>query len=148
MTNNLRNLLNKNSERNFATRAGNDMHARLQHVVIDDNNTRGAPDIVAQIISHPDLIKFFAPAAQTEVPIAGHINGKFISRRIDRMLIDDVTQTIFIIDYKTDISKTALREKYIAQMNEYATLMREIYPNHTIRRILLWTHDWTAEEIY
>ncbi len=148
MTINLREILQKNSERKFATDAGNAMHARLQRVMIDGVQTRGDADLVAQIQARPELIKFFAPTSRTEVPIAGHINGIFISRRIDRMIIDDVTRTVTIMDYKTDISKTALHEKYIAQLNEYATLVREIYPEYMVHCVLLWTHDWTTEEIY
>ena len=90
---------------------------------------------------------FFAENTRTEVPIAGIINGNFISRRIDRLSVDDENKIVRILDYKTDIEKESRREKYIVQLNEYEKLMRQIYPEYKIEKYILWLHDWTLEKL-
>lgn len=147
MTNNLQNLLNKIKKSGHATGSGSHMHSLMQHIVIDGKGTHGDNELVQQILSHPNLDKFFTPASRTEVPIAGYINGKFVSRRIDRMVIDHDKKTIDILDYKTDIDKSAMVDTYIAQIGEYKTLVRDIYPQYNVRGYILWTHDFSLQEI-
>ena len=147
MTNNLQNLLNKIKKSDHATDSGSHMHSLMQHIVIDGKGTHGDNELVQQILSHPNLDKFFTPASRTEVPIAGYVNGKFVSRRIDRMVIDHDKKTIDILDYKTDIDKSAMVDTYIAQIGEYKTLVRDIYPQYNVRGYILWTHDFSLQEI-
>lgn len=147
MTNNLQNLLNKIKKSDHATDSGSRMHSLMQHIVIDGKDTHGDNELVQQILSHPNLDKFFTPASRTEVPIAGYINDKFVSRRIDRMVIDHDKKTIDILDYKTDIDKSAMVDTYVAQIGEYKTLVRDIYPQYNIRGYILWTHDFSLQEI-
>lgn len=147
MTNNLQILLNKIKKSDHATDSGSRMHSLMQHIVIDGKDTHGDNELVQQILSHPNLDKFFTPASRTEVPIAGYINGKFVSRRIDRMVIDHDKKTIDILDYKTDIDKSAMVDTYVAQIGEYKTLVRDIYPQYNIRGYILWTHDFSLQEI-
>ena len=124
------------------------MHARLQHVYTDSTNSIGDTELLAKISATPEIAKLFAPASQTEVPIAGTINGRFISRRIDRLLIDHATKTIKILDYKTDTNPDLRKNAYIAQINEYAQLLRAIYPTYTIFGYILWTHNFLLENIH
>ena len=84
---------------------------------------------------------------KTEVPIAGTINGRFISRRIDRLFTDDENKRVYVLDYKTDTDRAAFHDKYVEQINEYKTLLRDIYPNYEIRGYILWLHDFSVEEI-
>lgn len=119
----------------------------MQGIIISDTTPHGDAEIRTKIAQHPELTHFFATNSKPEVPIAGHINGKFISRRIDRLIIDDTNKTIDILDYKTDTNKTAFIDKYTAQINEYATLLRDIYPNYTIRGYILWLHDFELTKI-
>ena len=130
-----------------ATDAGTKMHTQLQRIFISDNQSTGDTDLVAKISAHPEIAHLFAPTSQTEVPIAGTIDGKFISRRIDRLLIDDKNKTISILDYKTDINPDEFRNKYILQIREYATLLRQIYPHHKIHCYILWTHNFALEHV-
>ena len=76
------------------------------------------------------MTAFFTENAQTEVPVAGIINGYFVSRRIDRLVVDDEKKVVRILDYKTDVDKTKYREKYIIQLGEYEKLMHQIYPEY------------------
>ena len=123
------------------------MHARLQSVFIGANKSTGDADLIAKISAQPEIAKLFAPTSQTEVPIAGTINNKFISRRIDRLLIDDTNKTIHILDYKTDVNPAEFRHKYIMQINEYVTLLHQMYPSYTICGYILWTHNFSLEKL-
>ncbi len=147
MTQNLRDILNKREQAAFATDAGTLMHARLRRVIIDDDTICGDADLVREISARPDVVRFFVASARTEVPIAGTVRNRFISRRIDRLLIDDVARTIDIMDYKTDTDPTARRPEYVRQLCEYADLLRQIYPSYKIHKYILWAHNWVLEEV-
>ena len=147
MTNNLQFLLDNLKKERAATDAGNRLHSCMRHIVIDGDNTTGDNAILNKIFQCPSLIEFFIPASQTEVPIAGHINGKFVSRRIDRLIIDNDKKTIKILDYKSDTDKQKFLAKYTEQITEYKNLMQDIYPGYTIRGYILWLHDFSLIEI-
>ena len=135
----------KNKE--FATNTGTYMHALLQRVVIDQDIEFGNIDIIKTIKSHPDLLPFFTKTAQTEVPIAGSIRGHFVSRRIERLLINHDEKNIDFIDYKTDTDKNTFVEQYKYQLKEYAELLHSAYPNYKISGYILWLHDWMFDKI-
>ena len=147
MTNNLRDLLAAQKKQKFATDAGTLAHSKMRRVIIDTNIEQGDPKLIQQVRSIPELLPLFSKMAKTEVPVAGIINGKFGSRRIDRMMIDDTSKTVVFLDYKTDINKENFRDKYIFQMREYAKLLRDIYPNYVVRGHILWLHDFVLETI-
>ena len=143
MADTLRELLTEYDNKQYATDAGVAMHRKMRFVnMLDVDN-----DIVKQIKSHPELEIFFGENAQTEVPVAAVINGKFISRRIDRMVVDDKNNVIHILDYKTDVDKGAFHTNYIAQVREYMTIIKQIYPKYKVCGYILWLHDWTLEKI-
>lgn len=147
MNNKLNDFIKKNETTNFATDAGRALHAKLQHVCLGDVPT-GDANLIAKIIAAGDKLKsFFSTNAQTEVPIAGIVNGHFISRRIDRLVIDDKAKTVRVLDYKTDVAPEKFRAKYIIQLQEYANLLRQIYPGYTISCHILWLHNWVLENI-
>ncbi len=148
MTNNLRDLLNKNQNMHFATEHGNRTHIRLSGVQIDGKNTTGDDDLVAHICADKKLAFLFGPSSHPEVPIAGYVRNTFISRRIDRLLIDHTQKQIYILDYKTDIDPTSLYDKYTAQLRTYAELLHNIHPDYTTHKYILWTHNWKLEEIH
>ena len=143
----LHNILSAHDSAMHATAHGTQMHGRLQHIVIDGPNTRGDSGLVRLIQRNPDLVPFFAPNSRVEVPIAGTINNRFISRRIDRLRIDDDAKSISILDYKTDINHNTFRDKYIIQLREYMTLLRTLYPDYKISAYILWTHDFSLEKL-
>ncbi len=143
----LHDILSARDSKAHSTDAGNRMHARLRHVVLDGIASHGDADLIKRIGQNPDVAKFFCKNSKTEVPIAGTINGRFISRRIDRMLIDNESKRIYILDYKTDLNPQIFRPSYIMQIREYIQLMRAIYPNYEITGYILWTHDFLLEKI-
>lgn len=140
-------FIRRGRDMRFATRAGTDMHERLRKIVIDAATARGDAELIARIQPNAPLAEYFGPHARTEVPVAGTINGRFISRRIDRMIVDTAAKTIKILDYKTDTDRRARRDKYKTQLQEYRDLLGAIYPGFTISAAILWTHDWTLEII-
>lgn len=148
MTQKLTDFLNSAKNKQYATQTGTRIHALLRNIVIDDvRGDVGDADIIKNIRNTPDLCKYFCATAKTEVPIAGFINDVFVSRRIDRMIIDDTNKQICFIDYKSDTDKTIFADKYKKQLSEYALLLRSAYPNYKIIGAILWLHDWQIQQI-
>lgn len=148
MTSNLRDLLSAAQQFEFATSAGRALHKEMQKIVIYPNgDTCGDRELVAKIKSTPGIADFFSPHARTEIPIAGMLNKKFVSRRIDRIIVDNDKNIVKIMDYKTDLNHELMRNMYISQLSEYAQLLRDIYPNHTIHGYILWTSDFTLDQV-
>ena len=147
MSNNIKEILAERDAVKFATDAGTDMHNRLGRVVVDGDKTRGDTNLVAHIQANPRLAKMFCSSSMVEVPIAGNIGARFISRRIDRLYVDDDAKIVYVLDYKTDVNRTVFRDKYVAQLREYAALLRQIYPKYKCCCFILWTHDWTLESV-
>ena len=143
----LHNILQANSAKQYATNTGTRTHNTLRHIIIDDTHPQGDTELIKRINSTPGLASFFCKNAKTEVPIAGTINKRFISRRIDRMIIDHTNKTIKILDYKTDTTKTAFYTQYVAQIKEYTQLLHAIHPTYRINGYILWTHDFSLEKI-
>lgn len=142
----LNNIISAYDTAKHATDAGQKMHRRLQQVVLGEV-AHGAPELIARICSVPGLAEFFGANSRAEVPIAGTINGHFISRRIDRLVINNATKTVSILDYKTDTNHDIYYEKYTAQLREYMSLLCAIYPNYEISAYILWTHDFFLEKV-
>lgn len=138
----LHNILSAHDSTKIATDIGTKMHARLQHT-----DSTSSTDLAERMFTNPTLRRLFDSASQTEVPIAGIINGRFISRRIDRIRINHTDKIIEILDYKTDIAPENYRTKYILQIREYANLVHKLYPDYKIICYILWTHDFSLEQI-
>ena len=147
MANNLNELLNEYDAKKRATDAGSVMHEKLRVIRALPDCDKVDSELKNRIKSCDGLAMFFTENAQTEVPIAGVVNGYFASRRIDRLVVDDKNKVVRILDYKTDAEKESRRDKYIAQLDEYAKLMRQIYPKYKIEKYILWLHDWVLEKL-
>ena len=142
----LNNIITAATQSEYATRHGTQMHVRLQKITQSDIISP-TDDIAKFISANSELRKIFLDTSLTEVPVAGTINGRFISRRIDRMHIDHQNKTIKILDYKTDTDPNIRRSAYIYQIREYIDLVRAIYPDYNIYGYILWTHDFSLERI-
>ncbi len=147
MTDTLRELLKQHDAASHAIDVGTRMHEKMRHVFIGGDDSRGDSEIIKKITTHKELLQFFDTNSQTEVPVAGVIRGKFISRRIDRMVINHDTKTIMILDYKTDTSPDEHRTVYHAQVAEYVDLLRMIYPKYTVHGFILWLHNFELESV-
>lgn len=143
----LNKILSEREHVTYATGTGTQMHRLLQRVVIDGDKCSGDAELVKKIKNTPELHKFFAPNSKTEVPIAGKLFDRFISRRIDRLVIDDESQTILVLDYKTDVNKRIFYNKYLNQIREYVALLHTLYPTYSVQSYILWTHDFSLEKL-
>ena len=147
MTQNFTDFLNAFEHKKHATQIGTDMHAKMQKIIVDKDVCVGDKNIINIIKNRPDLCVFFVKTAKTEVPIAGIVHGFFVSRRIDRLLINNNDKSIDFIDYKTDTDKTVFIDEYIKQMKGYFDLLRSAYPEYRINGYILWLHDWSLDKI-
>lgn len=147
MTNKLEQILSAKTHQEHATATGRAVHAKMSHVFYTPNGWTGDLDIVKKLSSISDLCELFGHLSRTEVPIAGYVNGKFISRRIDRLYINHDTKSIVVLDYKTDLDKKLFYKKYIEQLTEYRALLTQIYHGYHIECKILWLNDFTLENI-
>ena len=147
MTGILSDFLAVHDTQKYAIANGKQMHEKLRLIRVLSDCVKVDSELKKRIESIDGLPVFFTENAQTEVPVAGIINGHFISRRIDRLLVDDNNKIVRIMDYKTDVDKELRRDKYIAQLGEYEKLLKQIYPKYKIEKYILWLHDWALEKI-
>ncbi len=133
-------LIKQHELENYALNTGVQKHKELQFIDLNSSS-----ELVDKIKSNKEISRFFEPNARTEMPIAGIINGKFQSRRIDRVVINK--DEILFMDYKTDIDKLLHREHYESQMQDYAKLLSLVYTDRRISGFILWLNDFSLEQI-
>lgn len=103
---------------------------------------------VNAILDHPDYQTLFGPNSEAEVTLIAKLNGQqpgkspiLLSGQIDRLVVSE--NEVMIIDYKSnrpsprDINEVA--PAYLAQLAAYRVALKQIYPKHEMRAILLWT---------
>ena len=147
MKNNLEKILGENLASRFATDAGTVMHKKLEQIFFLPSGATGDQDLCDKLSKNPELMEFMGALSKTEVPIAGIINGHFVSRRIDRLYVSDDTKRIVVIDYKTDTDKNVFYDQYVAQLTEYRDLLKQAFPGYNISCKILWTCDFTLENV-
>lgn len=131
----------------FATAAGTDMHAQMAKIRFQNGDFVGPADIVSKIKTHTELSEIMGPLSRSEVPLAGYVDGVFLSRRVDRLYVNKDTKTVVVLDYKTDANKKKYYEKYRVQLMEYYKLLKEIFPDFNIKCKILWLNDFTLENV-
>lgn len=72
------------------------------------------------------------------------VNSYGDTKRIDRLVV--TKSEAVIIDYKSTREKE-LQEQYHKQVCEYMSIVKQIYPGHKVRGILIYLDELTAEEI-
>ncbi len=107
----------------------------------------GATDIdqiigqINSILTDVEFSQVFSPTSRAEVSIVGLAGTTPVSGQVDRLVVLD--REILIIDYKTnrpppenvdDVSRL-----YVRQMAAYRAVLSDIYPDKTIKCMLLWT---------
>ena len=148
MTNKLMKLMDDMAHQDFAMKSGTDMHAKLKKIFFDVNGgVSGDADIAAKLAHNKELIEYMGPLSRTEVPIAGYLDARFKSLRIDRLYLNDQTKQIVIIDYKTDLDKEKFHREYIAQLKGYQRLLTDAYPGFSVAAKILWLNDFTLENV-
>ncbi len=122
--------------------------ARPAHGLEPETQAEIADEALA-VLEHPDFAPLFGPGSRAEVPLVGVVGDRVLSGQIDRLLVTD--REVWIVDYKTNrpSPRTAadVAPLYLRQMASYRAAIRTIYPDHTIRCLLLWTDEPRLMEI-
>lgn len=105
------------------------------------------------VLNKTEFQDIFSSDGMVEVPISGHIkkNDKLVRvvGRIDRLVILD--SEALVVDYKTSRAPPKnfkdLSSSYRKQMAIYSALVKEIYPDLSVRCMVLWTDVPSIMEI-
>ena len=97
------------------------------------------------VINSPCLHEIFSRNAFVEAPLNGTLNKNGreveIMGRVDRLIVSK--KEIIIADFKTNKRPPAnfddIPQAYKEQMSIYYELIKNIYPKHLIRSMLIWT---------
>ncbi|MEZ5759014.1 MAG: double-strand break repair helicase AddA [Emcibacteraceae bacterium] len=104
---------------------------------------------VIDILGNKDFYALFGENSRSEVPIVGQIGHYSLSGQVDRLAVTD--NEIYIIDYKTNRPPPKSAENipmiYQRQMAAYRAVLNDVYPNHKVRSLLLWTDIGQLMEI-
>ena len=98
-----------------------------------------ADEIIKLCETYPQI---FSNQSMPEVPIIGEVEGRIISAKVDRLVIqkDKVT----IVDYKTNRPAakniSEVPEVYLKQLHTYKELLQKIYPDKLVETYILWTN--------
>ena len=119
----------------------------------DNLSTQIISDVI-KILDDEKFTELFAPNGKSEIEVTGLIEGANkknieITGRIDRLIINE--NEILIVDFKTTRQPpqtiAQVQKEYIIQLGIYYLLLEKLYPSHTIKCALLWTHNATLMEI-
>jgi len=114
--------------------------------LIDDLDTLVAEAL--NVLNLPSLDWVFEDAL-VEVPISAPFGDRRLYGLIDRLIVSDTE--VIAIDYKSNRAVPSSADVtpigVMRQMGAYRNALREIYPTHRIRTILLWTKTCTVTEL-
>ena len=100
------------------------------------------------VLATSDLDWVFTDAL-LEVPISAPFGNNRLYGIIDRLIVTD--NDVIAIDFKSNRSVPPSPNftpiGLIRQMGAYRNSLRQIYPNHRIRTVLLWTKNCTITEL-
>ena len=126
-----------------------DQREKAAKTYLDHARTDLSQDVLEDIrietlalLNDPDFAGIFGPDSMAEVPISGLGRGtQLVNGQIDRLLI--APDRIMIIDYKTNrpppSNPADVPQVYIDQLQGYADILKNLYPDREIRAALIWT---------
>jgi ATP-dependent helicase/nuclease subunit A len=101
----------------------------------------GVANDVLAILEDETFAGLFSADSRAEVPIIGRLGDKVIAGQVDRLAIGP--KTVDIVDFKSNRqppeTPEAIPEAYLRQMAAYRAVLQQIYPQHEVRCLLLWT---------
>lgn len=103
---------------------------------------------IMELLRQPEISLLFGAQGMTEVPVVGALpDGKRFSAQIDRLYIGE--REILLVDFKTGVvpEKKDIPQAYRVQMETYSNLMRPIYPDKTVKCMLVYTAGPTIFEL-
>lgn len=102
---------------------------------------------VLAVLALPDLAPLFSPQARAEQRLAGVAGGQVIVGQVDRMFV--LPDKVLVCDFKTGRHTPRKVEAtpvlYLRQMAAYRALLQGLYPDRTIRCVLVWTEGPRAD---
>ena len=117
----------------FLAHSGHGLDATLQTEIAGE---------VLRLLDDPVFAPLFAPGALAEAPITGKLGNRIVAGRLDRLIV--MEKTVLALDFKTDRPPPAdwrdTPSAYLRQMALYHGLLQAIFPHHTVRMALVWTH--------
>jgi ATP-dependent helicase/nuclease subunit A len=99
-------------------------------------------DETLSVIDHPEFAPLFGPSSRAEVGILAEIAERTVLvGRVDRLVV--LPQTVIVADYKTNRPPPRHPDQvaplHLRQMAAYRRALRQLYPDHDIRAVLVWT---------
>jgi ATP-dependent helicase/nuclease subunit A len=119
--------------------------ARPVHGLTESQRQEIASEVQG-VLDHPDFAPLFGPRSQAEVPVVASLTdadgrSRILSGQIDRLVL--VGDDCLIIDYKSNrpppMQVAQVPIPYLRQMAAYRRAVRLIYPDKTVRCVLLWS---------
>lgn len=96
---------------------------------------------VLAVLDHPEFAPLFGAGSRAEVPVVGRVGAQQVNGIIDRLVV--TAEAVWIVDFKTNQEVPAhLRDTpsaYVRQLRLYRDLMAQLYPEKSVRALLLWT---------
>ena len=97
------------------------------------------------VLDDPRFGELFSPGSRAEMPIVGRLtrDGRTfaVSGQVDRLAV--TADTVLIADYKTNRPAPRRVEDvplaYVTQLALYRAVLAELYPDKTVRAVLVWT---------
>jgi ATP-dependent helicase/nuclease subunit A len=116
---------------------------RARAAGLDESARHNLAEEALKLIDLPELAGLFGPGSKAEVSVAGRITlGKRtldVDGRLDR--IGEIQKEILAGDYKTgtprSIDDTPADD--VVQMALYRTVLAPLWPDKTLRMLLIWT---------
>ena len=109
----------------------------------------GICESVLAVLGNLELVDLFGPSSLAEVPLAGVVGGREVGGIVDRLAV--TARMVWLADYKSDRAPPAthdgIPEKYTAQLAAYRSILRQIYPDHEIRTLLIWTETGAVMDV-
>jgi ATP-dependent helicase/nuclease subunit A len=110
---------------------------------LDETTCLNLTEAALNVIDLPELAGLFGPASSAEVSVAGRVAvGQQmidVAGQIDR--IGEDANEILVADYKTGrpcgLDETPAA--YVTQMALYRAVLAQLWPNKTLRMLLIWT---------
>ncbi|MFN3558345.1 MAG: double-strand break repair helicase AddA [Brevundimonas sp.] len=94
-----------------------------------------------EVLGDARFAPVFGPGSRPEVALTGQVNGATVSGRMDRLVI--TPERVLVVDYKSNRPAPARVEDadpaYVLQLAVYVSILRHLYPRHTVDAALVWT---------
>ncbi|WP_413207075.1 double-strand break repair helicase AddA [Rhodospirillum sp. A1_3_36] len=101
------------------------------------------------VLDDPSFASVFAPGSRAEVPLVGLVGRHAVSGQVDRLAV--TAEAVLVVDFKTNRPPPrtidGVERVYMIQMAAYRALLKTLFPDRSIRCLLLWTDGPFALEL-